>query len=173
MSATDAPPRATCRMVTTPTRYLLRWHTADPELWPELLRDFRACFPRHGDAVWRTAGKCWSVPRKHRRRLERWLDTWFKGDALRMEDADAGDLDADDEPPPKTRRRLPATPAGPAPLAAAYACLHLLPTAPPELVRHAHRLAAGAHHPDRGGTAARMATINAAIETIRAHQEEN
>ncbi len=170
MSATEAPPRATCRMVTTPTRYLLRWHTADPELWPELLRDFRATFPRHGDAVWRTADKCWSVPRKHRRRLERWSDTWFPGGALRMEEADAGDL-GDDEPPPKTRRRLPATVADHDPLATAYAALHLLPTAPPELVQVAHRWAARAHHPDRGGTAARMSAINAAIETIRAHQK--
>jgi len=168
MSATEAPPRATCRMVTTPTRYLLRWHTADPELWPELLRDFRATFPRHGDAVWRTADKCWSVPRKHRRRLERWLDTWFPGDALQLEEADAGDL-GDDNKPPHERGRLPATPAGPDPLAAAYACLHLLPTAPPELVQVAHRWAARAHHPDHGGTAARMSAINAAIEIIRAH----
>ncbi len=110
------------------------------------------------------------MPRKHRRRLERWSDTWFPGGALRMEEADAGDL-GDDEPPPKTRRRLPATVADHDPLATAYAALHLLPTAPPELVQVAHRWAARAHHPDRGGTAARMSAINAAIETIRAHQK--
>ena len=30
MSATEAPPRATCRLVVTPARYLVRWHTSDP-----------------------------------------------------------------------------------------------------------------------------------------------
>jgi len=56
-------------------------------------------------------------------------------------------------------------------LTRSYACLHLLPTAPPERVRLAHRYAARTHHPARGGNTSGMAAINAAIETIRAHQE--
>lgn len=49
-----------------------------------------------------------------------------------------------------------------------YADLHLLPTAPPELVRDAYRCLAKLYHPDRGGSTAAMQRINAAKDHLAA-----
>ena len=46
----------------------------------------------------------------------------------------------------------------------AYRTLHLLPTAPADLVAAAYRILAKAHHPDRGGTTVDMQRINQAYE---------
>ncbi len=48
-----------------------------------------------------------------------------------------------------------------------YVVLHLLPTAPPELVSAAHKVLARLHHPDAGGSTALMQRINGAVEQIR------
>ena len=48
-----------------------------------------------------------------------------------------------------------------------YVVLHLLSTAPPELVTAAHRCLAKLHHPDAGGSTAVMQRINRAVESIR------
>jgi curved DNA-binding protein CbpA len=53
---------------------------------------------------------------------------------------------------------------------AAYETLHLLPTAPPELVTAAYRCLAQRHHPDRGGDDEAMVCLNTAVACIRAHQ---
>ena len=49
----------------------------------------------------------------------------------------------------------------------AYTTLHLLPTAPPELVQAAYRTLSKLAHPDTGGNAAEMVAINNAIEDLR------
>ena len=48
-----------------------------------------------------------------------------------------------------------------------WATLHLLPSAPPELVSAAHRCLAKLTHPDVGGDTALMQRINGAVESIR------
>ena len=48
-----------------------------------------------------------------------------------------------------------------------YQVLHLLPSAPPELVSAAHKCLAKLTHPDVGGDTAMMQMINAAAEQIR------
>jgi hypothetical protein len=48
----------------------------------------------------------------------------------------------------------------------AHSVLHLLSTAPPELVRAAYKCLALLHHPDHGGDVAKMQTINAAYEKL-------
>lgn len=45
---------------------------------------------------------------------------------------------------------------------AAFAALHLRPSAPPELVKVAHRTLAKLYHPDKGGDLATMQRINSA-----------
>lgn len=47
-----------------------------------------------------------------------------------------------------------------------YAALHLLPSAPPELVKAAHRCLAKLAHPDKGGDVVTMQRINAAADRI-------
>ena len=58
-------------------------------------------------------------------------------------------------------------PSRTAPLSDPYVVLHLLPTAPPELVTAAHKCLAKLHHPDRGGSTATMQALNAAVDAIR------
>lgn len=51
---------------------------------------------------------------------------------------------------------------------AAYAALHLLPSAPPELIRVAFKVLATIHHPDKlTGNAEEMRKLNAAYETLQ------
>lgn len=126
MSATP-PPRGTCRLTIAGPRHLVRWSTVDKALWPAILIDVRATFPRHRDRTWRRVEGCWSVPRCHRQRLEAWLATWFPGDAVSMEEADASEV-GEEEEPTGDGQRLPGASDT---LTRAYACLHLLPTAPP------------------------------------------
>ena len=47
-----------------------------------------------------------------------------------------------------------------------YVTLHLLPSAPPELVKVAYRCLAQIHHPDHGGDTAAMQRINAAFKLL-------
>lgn len=47
-----------------------------------------------------------------------------------------------------------------------YRVLHLLPTAPPELVETAYRTLARLHHPDAGGSTETMTEINSAVTAI-------
>jgi hypothetical protein len=48
-----------------------------------------------------------------------------------------------------------------------YTILHLLPSAPPELVESAYRCLSRLHHPDAGGTTTTMQELNSAVATIR------
>lgn len=48
-----------------------------------------------------------------------------------------------------------------------YATLHLLPTAPKELVDAAYRCLARLYHPDTGGTTAQMQALNLAYEQLK------
>jgi hypothetical protein len=48
-----------------------------------------------------------------------------------------------------------------------FAELHLLPSAPPELVVAAYRMLARTHHPDLGGDAARITALNLAVDDLR------
>ncbi len=50
--------------------------------------------------------------------------------------------------------------------ASAFTVLHLLPSAPPELIKAAYRCLAQLHHPDRGGDGEEMKRINSAFESI-------
>ncbi|HXG65593.1 MAG TPA: hypothetical protein VNO70_10830 [Blastocatellia bacterium] len=52
------------------------------------------------------------------------------------------------------------------PLHLAYQTLHLLPSAPVEVVQAARKARAKLHHPDLGGDAERMKAINHAANTI-------
>lgn len=65
----------------------------------------------------------------------------------------------------KTQREQQTTP--PSPPRGPYADLHLLPTAPPELVTVAYRCLAKLYHPDRGGSVIDMQRLNVAMSLIQ------
>jgi hypothetical protein len=48
----------------------------------------------------------------------------------------------------------------------AYSLLHLLPTAPPELIKAAYKCLAQLHHPDKGGSTQKMQAINEAYTSL-------
>jgi hypothetical protein len=48
-----------------------------------------------------------------------------------------------------------------------YTVLHLLPSAPPELVESAYKCLSRMYHPDAGGTTTTMQELNSAVATIR------
>lgn len=48
-----------------------------------------------------------------------------------------------------------------------FAVLHLLPTAPPEVIKAVYRVLASIHHPDKGGDMRKMQAINAAYEALQ------
>ncbi len=58
-------------------------------------------------------------------------------------------------------------PSRTAPPSDPYVVLHLLPSAPPELVTAAHKCLSKLHHPDKGGDTATMQAINAAAEALK------
>src|SRR5262249_7543605 len=49
----------------------------------------------------------------------------------------------------------------------AFVALHLLPTAPPELVKAAHKVLSLIYHPDRGGDLETMQIVNAAFDLLK------
>ncbi len=74
---------------------------------------------------------------------------WLKGSENRQRHAH----------PPHEHRPKPIDP---------YVTLHLLPSAPPEVVKAAYRALAMKHHPDKGGDTATMQTINDAYRRLAA-----
>ena len=50
----------------------------------------------------------------------------------------------------------------------AFQDLHLLPSAPPELIAAAYRTLSRLHHPDLGGSNAAMQRLNAALDALKA-----
>lgn len=64
-----------------------------------------------------------------------------------------------DPPPPPPHRTHPTS-------ADAYQALHLLPSAPPEVVKAAYRALAQKHHPDHSGDTATMQKINTAFDLL-------
>ena len=71
---------------------------------------------------------------------------------------------------PDARIERPGTRPGPASIltpARPFAVLHLLPTAPPELIDAAYRTLARLHHPDVGGDPEAMRALNDARDALK------
>jgi DnaJ-domain-containing protein 1 len=99
--------------------------------------------------------KQWFVSDAARTQLDRWLGHLFVSYGVEAEWITADDAGE--------RARKPHTSAKVDP----FATLHLLPTAPPEVVKAAYRALAHLHHPDKTtGDGARMRTIIAAYEQL-------
>jgi len=137
-------------------RYGFWWITADTDMWADAKTDLKRSF-NHGSGL-RYDGDAreWTLPRYAVERLQRWADAW------------ASQQEWNAAPRNGQQRRSERPQAAPAaPLTEAYATLHLLPSAPPELVTAAYRALAQLHHPDRGGDTGAMIVINRAVEILR------
>jgi len=138
-------------------RIYVRWWSDDADHWRALLDAWKRAFPIPGERRFHGATKEWSVPLTKRPALGAWLMANFALDAVQWLDDDEDDERQDAPQGPQTSV-----------VDQAYAVLHLLPTAPPEVVQAAHRALVKLHHPDRGGDHDRAVALNGAIATIRA-----
>jgi|SRR5580765_4195538 len=104
----------------------------------ELLKDYISPIDREYDPETRK----WCISPDARVDLEEWLELMTARRAV-IEWAHESD-----------RKRSP------------YSVLHLLPSAPPELVKSAYKTLSLLHHPDRGGSHDRQIALNEAFENI-------
>lgn len=108
--------------------------------------------------AWDKGHKMWHVDLAYRWELQGLLDHFY-GEWRNVSPAELGL-----EPEAGHKRARQAAAGGYE--ADKYAALHLLPTAPPELVKAAYRCLAMLNHPDRGGDTRAMQAINEAYEAL-------
>jgi len=132
------------------------WITSDTDLWADAKTDLKRSF-NHGSGLhYDGDAREWTLPSYSVERLQRWADAWAS-----QQEWNAAPRNG------QQRRSERHQDAPAAPLTEAYATLHLLPSAPPELVTAAYRTLAQLHHPDRGGDTGAMIVINRAVEILR------
>jgi len=130
----------------------LRFGCGDEDAFSLRLQALKGGIPPHARR-WHADQKTWWVSAAYRHALEQWQARWFEGGAQTSR--------------PGGTYQAPWTWAPPSSgVHGAYAALHLLPTAPPALVKAAYRTLATLHHPDRGGDTATMQRVNAAYAQL-------
>lgn len=132
------------------------WWLADGETWAEAKNDLKRAFNHSSGLRYDGAAREWTLPSYSITRLQRWADAW----------AGQQEWNAMPRTGQQWYSERPQAASGEA-LASAYGVLHLLPSAPPELVTVAYRTLAQLHHPDRGGDAAVMVRLNQAVAILR------
>ena len=135
------------------------WLANDTALWQHAKTDLRRTFNHSTGLHYDPNEREWTIPLYSRDRLQRWADAW----ATRQEwnAARRGGGQNDD----RSHEDAQGTPE--VAVTTAYCTLHLLPSAPPELVTTAYRTLAPLHHPDRGGDISAMVALNQAIAILR------
>lgn len=154
---TDAQVRITER----PGRFYVSWTADDAATFHGLRESFRAHISH---ARWDAEARAWWVRRSDESTLRYWLWVTLDADCITWDvagDASGRTDEAHSRPQSSAVGRVDQ----------AYRTLHLQPTAPPELVRAAHRTLAKLNHPDLGGSTAAMTALNQAAELIAAHQQ--
>jgi hypothetical protein len=148
----------------------LRWRSPDSDEWHEILDAFKEAFVPHAERSFRESDKTWSVPLRCRTRLHKWADAYFSATYQVWEDEE----DEAEEEPRASRSGQRDRSGGPRPcgssLEEAYRVLHLLPSAPNEVLDAAHRALIKVHHPDCGGSHEEAVKINRAMDEIRRHR---
>jgi hypothetical protein len=150
-------------------RLHLKWYADDSAHWFEILDDFKATFRTHSWRSYNSTTRTWSVPLWCRHRLEEWADYWFDTDAQQWdEDEPAGAYGRSYSRSGYSQYRRPQTSTST--IEAAFATLHLLPSAPAWVAEADYKAAIKVHHPDAGGDGQTMVRINLAMERIREHE---
>lgn len=126
----------------------------DPPLFRELIGLFRAYV--HKDyRSFNGYEKRWEVDASAIAQLTRWVrHVEHRYGAVVVVETDPGP-----EPQRDRRQRQPS-------LKKSFAVLHLLPSAPPQVVKAAFKALSTIHHPDAGGSHAEMVALNLAYAAI-------
>jgi len=134
----------------------LRFGCGDEVAFALRLEALKEDIPSHARR-WHADQKTWWVAEAYRYELNQWRVRWFENGRHTT-------------PPPSAPYQAHQAPWAWVPPGSgahgAYAALHLLPTAPPALVKAAYRTLATLHHPDRGCDTATMAQLNAAYAEL-------
>jgi hypothetical protein len=130
----------------------INWRHTDTFTWRAILADLRDRF----DCQFEPARKCWFVYAPADVVYD-WALERFSAGQIDYEPARGYQREQHQAHQADQRERR---------LDAAYAALHLQPTAPDELVASAHRVMARLTHPDIGGSHAQMVEINNAYDAI-------
>ena len=149
----------TIHITSTPEGYVLKFKSMSRDNFSDAIASLKRTVPPHL-REYEPTSKQWFVSDLARTQLDRWLGHLFVTHGVEAEW-----ITADDAGDARERTRKPHTPASVDP----FATLHLLPTAPPELVKAAYRALSHLHHPDKpGGDTAKMKTIIAAYKQLAA-----
>jgi hypothetical protein len=151
------------------SRVWVRWKG---DAFESVKMSFRAAFPRHGDAIYSGEARAWSLPLGRQRRLEDWSARTCDPACIHRI-SDPGSRTHSSSSGGYQYHCYQHPPAPVSPLEQAYARLHLLPSAPPEVVTAAYHALVRLYHPDVGGDHDRTVAINAAAALIREHLERS
>lgn len=154
-------PESTIFIHETGSSICFRWLCQDSDVWQDMRTDLKRSFPHHTGLTFDGELRMWRLPLRTRDRFCRWADAWFGMNGQRWETVgeDSG----------YTRSKATQSSVAGS-VESAYAALHLLPTAPAEVVRAAQRALVKMHHPDAGGTHAAAVAINRAVDIIHIYQ---
>ena len=134
-------------------RLYVKWWIDDRALFHEVKESFKGWFSRDVGRDYDDVTKTWSVPQAHYHRLCSWLDRWFDSDAQDWgeEGASSRGYGSRSYSGGRSSYGRYQQQMGTTAIEVAFATLHLLPSAPPELVQAAHRTLVKIHHPDVAG----------------------
>ena len=142
--------------------YIVKFQADNPDVFKllvETLKSFiRADLRRYSRGV-----RQWHVEGRAVASVYRWLN--HARDVIHADIEWPDGTEFWDAPPPPPKR-----PKAPKRRPDAFATLHLLPSAPPELIKAAYRTLAQLHHPDHGGDTSAMQRINIAYKEIGAQR---
>jgi DnaJ-domain-containing protein 1 len=126
--------------------------SSDRDAFVFLIESLKDAIPAY-DRTYSPASREWLIDASARDSLELWLDSAREVCGASVEW----------QPTKHERTRARTVSVAPD----AFAALHLLPSAPPEVVRASYKALAMKHHPDKGGDVRVMQQINQAFERLR------
>lgn len=143
--------------------FIIKFQSDDPGAFKLLVETLKS-FVQSDLRRYSPATKRWRIEPRALVSVHRWATyarerihaqvEWLDGEG------EAAKEEGSSTPPPRVPQQKPDT----------YAVLHLLPSAPPELIKAAYRTLAQLHHPDHGGDTSAMQRINIAYKEIGAHR---
>ncbi len=139
-------------------QYLVRFRGDDPQLF-RLCVDTLKSYIRQDLRSYDPVVKFWRIDEDAELSFRKWIDYARSSLHAQIEWEVESDYEQPPPPPPRSWQQQSAY-LGP------YNTLHLLPSAPPEVIKAAYRALAQLHHPDHGGSNQAMQKINEAYELL-------